>query len=236
MALRTTCTSSSRSSTTSRQASEVDSERTAEFAQGGFARARGRGRASLWRSRGGRRWPRRRPSRRRQRPAQTAIDQAYAKYKDLQEGKNADYIPALAKVDPNIFGIALVTVDGKVYTTGDITSRGVDPVDLQGVHDGEGHGGAGPAGDREQHGRGRDRPGLQLDRRGRAVQGRRDERDGQPGRHHRDQHGDGRHPRRDLGEDPRHVQRLRGPAAHGQLRTSSSPKPRPTSATRRSRC
>jgi hypothetical protein len=30
---------------------------------------------------------------------QAALDAAYAKYKDLQEGKNADYIPALAKVD-----------------------------------------------------------------------------------------------------------------------------------------
>lgn len=32
---------------------------------------------------------------------QKAIDAAYAKYKDIQEGKNADYIPALAKVDPD---------------------------------------------------------------------------------------------------------------------------------------
>jgi len=56
-------------------------------------------------------------------PYQSALDAAYAKFKSLQEGKNADYIPALAKVDPNIFGIALVTVDGKVYTTGDITSE-----------------------------------------------------------------------------------------------------------------
>jgi glutaminase len=54
---------------------------------------------------------------------QATLDGAYAKFKDLQEGKNADYIPALAKVDPNIFGIALVTVDGKVFTTGDITSE-----------------------------------------------------------------------------------------------------------------
>src|SRR5688572_12935239 len=29
----------------------------------------------------------------------------------LKEGKNADYIPALAKVDPNLFGIAVVTTD-----------------------------------------------------------------------------------------------------------------------------
>ena len=51
-----------------------------------------------------------------------ALQAAYDKYKDLQEGKNADYIPALAKVDPRIFGIALVTTDGKVYTAGDIQS------------------------------------------------------------------------------------------------------------------
>jgi glutaminase len=52
-----------------------------------------------------------------------ALKAAYAKYKDLKEGANADYIPALAKVDSNIYGIALVTVDGKLYTTGDITSE-----------------------------------------------------------------------------------------------------------------
>jgi glutaminase len=54
---------------------------------------------------------------------QQAVDAAYAKFKDLKEGKNADYIPALAKVDPSLFGIALVTVDGKVYTAGDIKTE-----------------------------------------------------------------------------------------------------------------
>ena len=54
---------------------------------------------------------------------QAAVDAAYAKYRTLQEGKNADYIPALAKVDPNIYGIALVTADGKVYTAGDLKSE-----------------------------------------------------------------------------------------------------------------
>ena len=54
---------------------------------------------------------------------QAALDAAYAKYKDLQEGANADYIPALAKVDSKIYGIALVTPDGKVYTTGDVKSE-----------------------------------------------------------------------------------------------------------------
>jgi glutaminase len=54
---------------------------------------------------------------------QQVVDGAYGKFKDLKEGKNADYIPALAKVDPNLFGIALVTVDGKVYTAGDIKTE-----------------------------------------------------------------------------------------------------------------
>src|SRR5262245_24510289 len=54
---------------------------------------------------------------------QGALDAAYTKYKDIQEGANADYIPALAKVDPKIYGIALVTRDGKVYTAGDVKSE-----------------------------------------------------------------------------------------------------------------
>jgi glutaminase len=54
---------------------------------------------------------------------QPAVDAAYAKFKSLAEGKNADYIPALAKVDPNLFGIAVVTPDGKVYTAGDVKTE-----------------------------------------------------------------------------------------------------------------
>ncbi|MYM65015.1 glutaminase A [Pseudomaricurvus sp. HS19] len=54
---------------------------------------------------------------------EAALDAAYKKYKGLQEGANADYIPALAKVDSNIYGIALVTTDGKVYSVGDIKSE-----------------------------------------------------------------------------------------------------------------
>jgi glutaminase len=54
---------------------------------------------------------------------QKAVDAAHAKFKDLKEGKNADYIPALAKVDPNLFGIAVVTADGKLYTAGDIKTE-----------------------------------------------------------------------------------------------------------------
>jgi glutaminase len=53
---------------------------------------------------------------------QKALDEAYDKFKNLKEGKNADYIKELATVDPKIFGIAIVTTDGQVYTKGDIKS------------------------------------------------------------------------------------------------------------------
>ena len=51
---------------------------------------------------------------------EAAIKAAHAKYLGLKEGKNADYIPALAKVPSGLFGIAVVTVDGQVYTVGDV--------------------------------------------------------------------------------------------------------------------
>jgi glutaminase len=54
---------------------------------------------------------------------QTAVNTAHTKYQNLREGKNADYIPALAKVDPNLFGIAVVTSDGHAYTAGDVKSE-----------------------------------------------------------------------------------------------------------------
>ncbi|MBZ5859026.1 glutaminase A [Flavihumibacter profundi] len=53
---------------------------------------------------------------------QKALDEAYDKFKDIKEGKNADYIKELAKVDPNIYGIAIVTTDGTIYTKGDLQS------------------------------------------------------------------------------------------------------------------
>jgi len=54
---------------------------------------------------------------------QAAVDAAYNKYKGNNDGAVADYIPALAKVDPKVFGIALVSADGKVYTAGDLTTE-----------------------------------------------------------------------------------------------------------------
>lgn len=49
----------------------------------------------------------------------TAVDAAYAAVKTNKDGKNADYIPALAQVPSNLFGIAVVTADGQVYAVGD---------------------------------------------------------------------------------------------------------------------
>lgn len=54
---------------------------------------------------------------------EAALQAAYDKYKGLEEGANADYIPVLAAVDPNIFGITLVTTDGKVFSVGNIDAE-----------------------------------------------------------------------------------------------------------------
>lgn len=51
---------------------------------------------------------------------EAAVNEAYEKFKNDTGGKNADYIPYLAKVDSKLFGIAIVSVDNQVVTTGDI--------------------------------------------------------------------------------------------------------------------
>lgn len=48
-----------------------------------------------------------------------ALKSAHSAFRNLNEGKNADYIPALAKVPSHLFAITLVTVDGQVYSIGD---------------------------------------------------------------------------------------------------------------------
>jgi glutaminase len=54
---------------------------------------------------------------------QPVVNAALAKYKDLKEGKNADYIPVLARVNPDLFGIAVVGADGRVFTAGDVKTE-----------------------------------------------------------------------------------------------------------------
>jgi len=44
----------------------------------------------------------------------------YARYKDLKDGKNADYIPILATVPSELFGVVIVTREGKIYAKGDV--------------------------------------------------------------------------------------------------------------------
>ena len=51
---------------------------------------------------------------------QRLVDAAYAKYKGLQDGKNADYIPILTETPSDLFGVVIVTKDGKVYSAGDV--------------------------------------------------------------------------------------------------------------------
>jgi glutaminase len=48
-----------------------------------------------------------------------AIKAAHARYLSLNEGKNADYIPALAEVSSAFFGIGVAGNDGKVHEVGD---------------------------------------------------------------------------------------------------------------------
>lgn len=49
-----------------------------------------------------------------------AVTRAHQAYAGLEDGKNADYIPVLAKVNPKLFGITLVTTSGEVYEVGDV--------------------------------------------------------------------------------------------------------------------
>jgi glutaminase len=51
---------------------------------------------------------------------QNTLREAYRKFKNDTGGKNADYIPYLAHVDSNLYGIAIVTTDGRIYKIGDV--------------------------------------------------------------------------------------------------------------------
>jgi glutaminase len=50
----------------------------------------------------------------------TILKEAYVNFKDDTSGKNADYIPVLAQVDSKLYGIAIVTTDGRIYKIGDV--------------------------------------------------------------------------------------------------------------------
>ena len=145
-----------------------------------------------------------------------ALAAAHAKYKGLKEGKNADYIPALAKVPSKLFGIALVTVDGQVYTAGDVEQlfsiQSISKVFTM-------------AEVMQESGEKAVEDSVGVDATGQVFnsivavekyKGHEMNALREPGRDRDDQHGEGRERGRGLGEDHRHLQRLRRPPARGE--------------------
>jgi glutaminase len=65
--------------------------------------------------------------------SQSVQDILHEVYHEMQphigEGKVADYIPALARIDPKKFGMAVVTAEGEVFTVGDAA----EPFSIQSV-------------------------------------------------------------------------------------------------------
>jgi glutaminase len=50
---------------------------------------------------------------------QDIVQETYEKFKNVDDGQVATYIPELGKANPDHFGICLATVDGKVFCAGD---------------------------------------------------------------------------------------------------------------------
>ncbi len=51
---------------------------------------------------------------------EAVVREAYEKSRNDNTGKNADYIPYLAQVDPHLFGISIVTTDNQALNVGDV--------------------------------------------------------------------------------------------------------------------
>lgn len=54
---------------------------------------------------------------------QRVVDEAHARFKDVKEGANANYIPILDTVPSDLFGVVIVTREGEVFTAGDVDYR-----------------------------------------------------------------------------------------------------------------
>jgi len=52
-------------------------------------------------------------------PVEDYLAELHARIAEVADGKPVDYIPELGKAEPNLFGIAIATVDGAVYAVGD---------------------------------------------------------------------------------------------------------------------
>ena len=174
------------------------------------------------------------------------MDAAYAKYKNNNDGAVADYIPALAKVDPKVFGIAVVTADGKVYTAGDLTTevsiQSISKVYTMALVMNQ------QSPDVILHTIGADATGLRfnsiisVEYSYKALGGSKLENAAEmnalvnPGAITATSMVQGKTPRRDLGQHPQLLQRRRRPVTHRAPTTCTSPRPRPTSGTRPSGC
>src|SRR6478609_1681468 len=56
-------------------------------------------------------------------PVTQVLKTLHQRYASITEGKVADYIPELAKADPNLFGICIATRDGHLYEVGDTRQK-----------------------------------------------------------------------------------------------------------------
>lgn len=54
---------------------------------------------------------------------QRLVEQAHKKFKGNNDGANANYIPVLDEVDSSLFGVVIVTADGKTYAAGDVDHK-----------------------------------------------------------------------------------------------------------------
>jgi len=54
---------------------------------------------------------------------QALVETAHTKFKDNNDGANANYIPVLDEVDSSLFGVVIVTRDGKTYAAGDVDHK-----------------------------------------------------------------------------------------------------------------
>ena len=52
-------------------------------------------------------------------PLQKFINDLHSKYRTLEDGQLASYIPELTKAAPEWFGISIVTTDGQIFQVGD---------------------------------------------------------------------------------------------------------------------
>lgn len=50
----------------------------------------------------------------------SAVEQAYARYRSVREGTVPDYYPALAQMNPDLFGIAVASTSGELFAAGDV--------------------------------------------------------------------------------------------------------------------